>query len=60
MARYGIWYDGKKAGGKYSVVDASSREPVFGEDGRPLTDLSFNQALEQIEKLTSEDKSRTR
>jgi len=57
MPHYSIWFDGKKAGGKYSVVDASTREPVVGEDGMPLTNLSFKHAVEMIEKLTREQKS---
>jgi hypothetical protein len=57
MAQFSIWFDGKKAGGKYSVVDASTREPVVGNDGKPLTDLSFKGAVELIEELNRQRKS---
>jgi hypothetical protein len=60
VAHYTIWFDGENEGGKYSVVDASTRKPVVGEDGKPMTDLSFKQAAALIEKLESEQKSRDR
>jgi hypothetical protein len=58
MALYSIWFDSQKDGGKYSVVDASTREPILGRDGKPLTDLSLKQAIELIEKLERESRRR--
>lgn len=57
MAHYSIWFDGKNSGGKYSVVDASTRQLVVGNDGKPLTDLSFKRAVDLIEELTRQRKS---
>jgi hypothetical protein len=39
-------------------VDASTREPILGRDGKPLTDLSLKQAIELIEKLERESRRR--
>jgi hypothetical protein len=58
VARYTIWFDGENEGGKYSVVDATTRKSVHGEDGKPLTDLSFKQAVELIEKLEQMSRDR--
>jgi hypothetical protein len=60
VAHYTIWFDAEKEGGKYTVVDTSTRKPFVGKDGKPLTDLSFKQAVELIEKLELEQKSRDR
>jgi hypothetical protein len=56
MDRCIIWYDGAKTGGRYSLLDALTREPVLGENGQQLTDLSFKQAMDMFEKQTGQQK----
>jgi hypothetical protein len=60
MEHYIIWRDGKKADGKlYSVLDAVTRRPVLGENGDPLTDLSFKQVMNLFETLKQQQESRS-
>jgi hypothetical protein len=58
MRRIIIWRDDTKTDGNYySLLDAVTREPVIGEDGEPLTELSFKQAMKIFEELTCQQES---
>jgi hypothetical protein len=53
-----IWRDETKADGKYySLLDPLTREPLLGENGQQLIDLSFKQAMnamDRFEELTGQ------
>jgi hypothetical protein len=51
MFRCIIWRDDRKADGKYSLLDPLTREPVLGENGQQLIDLSFKQAMDEMDRL---------
>jgi len=61
MRRLIIWRDdAKRHGNYYSLLDAVTREPVIGENGEPLTELSFKQAIRLFEELTCQQESQAR
>ena len=41
-----IWLDEK---GRFSLLDRVTNQPLLAENGQPLTDLSFKQAMELCE-----------
>jgi hypothetical protein len=53
MSRYTVWTEKNK---KYSVHDLTTDETATGEDGKPLTDLTYSQAAERAWKLNNEPK----
>jgi hypothetical protein len=48
MEHYTVWFDGAK---EFSVVNTRTNTPAVGENGKPLTGLSYREAMQLHEKL---------
>jgi hypothetical protein len=53
--RYVVWYEQPRAG-RFTVLDIRIHQAVIGDDGKPLTSLSYATAEEEAEKLNASDR----